>query len=1440
MAACSAGTRCHSGDPSIGCLCRGVAGRGGSPEGQSLAKCPGHIHFIRSRSVQQSSDIHHGGCGQGRDRDSPVHGDAETLITDPALRVEEVCTYLNGTELKESCVRAGEKTTYVYDYRHRLVETKTQPRVGKTLSSKQVYIDNKLFSSEDPYGRKTFYAYNTSDARLIRTNQATIPSVTYANFAAVTAATRAPASTANPTSLITDYTLNSEGQTTATIDPLGNTHTVLFDSRGRAIEQVAASGTAVASKTKTIYDLASRPIEVQSPRYFDATDTTGLNKARSTMTYTGRGLLLTRTESPGTPEVATETYTYNIEGNPLTRVDARSQTWTTVWNTCCGRKQAAFDPYGHGTIVNVDNLGRAAHTATVSNVTAHSGNYKDPLDAQTLGEVTTKYDSRGRVSARTVWLTPLGPVDPNAPPIYTGPPVNDSANPPAAPYGLTTNYAYDDNLADAVGLSSTFSAHLAGLSLGANSDGSAVLVTNPAGERSLSIKDGLGRTVRSVQLDIANAALVSNTSTFDTMVNIATYGDVLETASANALGHTNRSRTDGAGRTMQSLDPANAITAFTYDAGGRRLSIRDPNTVGQNCTYDALGRDLVCTDTAAAVTSKTYDLSGNMKTQTDAKGKLTTLVYDSRNRRTTLTDRIAATTTWTHDAAGNELTMTDAENQTTVYGYDNSGRRITTQWPDHVAGQNPGQLNCGILSAAYREDNKLLRTTNQLGDTIAQVYDLGGRLLRKEFRTLANSPSGTLSSQDTYTYDAASRLLTAASGEYANTVGRTYSYGRLASESLTTDGQTYTTSLAYDFTVPKVTLTYPNGMTASRSLNSRGLLASMQMGSTTLLSRTYDVGRRLTGQTFGNGIVEAMSYRNDNLPNTRNTPVGNYTFGWDANKNKTSEAITGTLSGYGWSTGTTGFDDQNRLTARNQGSGATQLNEAFTLTPVADMSSTTTNGVAQARTHGPAHEMLSIGGTAVVEDTRGNITNDGLGNTFAWDKHNHLSTAETNNDNIADVSYTYDALRRRVKKTTTGANGYSMIFISVCHDVVADYTAGTAAITPLRNYLYTGRIDEPVAMIDYTTAGSLAAGIAELFYYHLDANWHVRGLTTSTGTATEAYTYSSYGTPTILNPSNGTVRTTSLIGNRWMFTAREWDQETKTYHFRLRTFGAFLQSFLARDPLRYVDGPNTYHSPFIPKGADPFGLLECDCKPSDCAGLPPINSAINDHVNDSISNGLAPRDGMCNGWGSLCRVRDGIASDNGAAVASQTQIEIYLQNLGRTQPNTFLPFSRIPSAGCMTIDCFGVRKCIGTDKMGHMFQQGFMLFQLYQDAGLEAALAFSHFTEGLPVRGDQLNWLNSDNFDFYGFDENRLLQYRGIWGGGPIAASPQDHDANVSGMVFYNDLYNNMSRGRPTNFNICDYVGSFGVTPRDRWNRPGRGSDMIITPGGWGWQHEAF
>jgi YD repeat-containing protein len=186
-----------------------------------------------------------------------------------------------------------------------------------------------------------------------------------------------------------------------------------------------------------------------------------------------------------------------------------------------------------------------------------------------------------------------------------------------------------------------------------------------------------------VQLDANGAALLSNTTAHDAIVNISNYGDVLETSTANALGHTNRSRTDGVGRSIQSVDAANFVTNVKYDANGNLLYVRDPNNVGQDCVYDALNRDKQCADTQEILDNvnrrKVFNLAGQVIQEIDAKTHATTHIYDARGRKASTTDRISATTVWTYDLNGNETSMSDAENQTTSYGYDVLKRRVSIQ-----------------------------------------------------------------------------------------------------------------------------------------------------------------------------------------------------------------------------------------------------------------------------------------------------------------------------------------------------------------------------------------------------------------------------------------------------------------------------------------------------------------------------------------------------------------------------------------------------------------------------------------------------------------------------------------------------------------------------------------------------------------------------------------
>src|SRR5690606_6803214 len=120
-------------------------------------------------------------------------------------------------------------------------------------------------------------------------------------------------------------------------------------------------------------------------------------------------------------------------------------------------------------------------------------------------------------------------------------------------------------------------------------------------------------------------------------------------------------------------------------------------------------------------------------------------------------------------ATGQLASLTDAQSQTTRYTYDNAGQKLTEQYPDHTGG-SPGASTYGIVTFTNDPAGRVLRKQDQKGDTCTYGYDLAGRLTRRDYRTLANSPSGTSADSDVFTYDKASRMLTAASGRYSNTV----------------------------------------------------------------------------------------------------------------------------------------------------------------------------------------------------------------------------------------------------------------------------------------------------------------------------------------------------------------------------------------------------------------------------------------------------------------------------------------------------------------------------------------------------------------------------------------------------------------------------------------------------------------------------------------------
>ena len=248
---------------------------------------------------------------------------------------------------------------------------------------------------------------------------------------------------------------------------------------------------------------------------------------------------------------------------------------------------------------------------------------------------------------------------------------------------------------------------------------------------------------------------------------------------------------------------------------------------------------------------------------------------------------------------------------------------------------------------------------DQQGDTCTFTHDLAGRLTRKDYAGHASGPLAGQTQTDTFTFEGAGRMLTAVSGRYANTAAWTYEVaGRKATESLTIAGRTYTVSTAYDAVGRVATLTHPDGRTVSRTYTDRGQLATIATGSNVRSTRTYDAGGRLASEVYDDEVSATRGYTADNTLSgiDHSGAIDDFAYTWDANHNKTAEAITGVMAPHGFDQ--TVYDAEDRLTGW-----ATQaVTQTWTLSAVGHWQTFTGAGGPQSRVHGDVHELLSVAG----------------------------------------------------------------------------------------------------------------------------------------------------------------------------------------------------------------------------------------------------------------------------------------------------------------------------------------------------------------------------------------------------------------------------------------------------------------------------------------------
>jgi RHS repeat-associated protein len=90
-----------------------------------------------------------------------------------------------------------------------------------------------------------------------------------------------------------------------------------------------------------------------------------------------------------------------------------------------------------------------------------------------------------------------------------------------------------------------------------------------------------------------------------------------------------------------------------------------------------------------------------------------------------------------------------------------------------------------------------------------------------------------------------------------------------------------------------------------------------------------------------------------------------------------------------------------------------------------------------------------------------------------------------------------------------------------------------------------------------------------------------------TGNVVEKYSYTVYG-QVETQSDHGAPLAAGRVGNRFMFTGREYDYETGLYHYRARIYNPGIGRFMQTAPVGYGDGMNWY----LYCGNNPIGLVD--------------------------------------------------------------------------------------------------------------------------------------------------------------------------------------------------------------------------------------------------------
>ena len=991
---------------------------------------------------------------------------------------------------------------------------------------------------------------------------------------------------------VISYTADANGRiATETVNPggLNLTTSYTYDLNGNKITSTDPRG----KTTYFTYDNSNRLVQVTYPPASSATDASA---PRKTIIYDKCGNKTSETDELGNKTLFVydglnrlTQQSRDLNGNGV--IDSSDSTTRFYYNRV-NSKRATVDPRNYMTLYDYDALQRLAKvTDPYGNATTFeygensggnsfdSSGFKPTSTTDARGYVTTvTYDALFRAIEKSVQYDKNNNLYAVTSTVY-----DEVGNPISVtdPLNHTTTTQYD-------ALNRPY------------------LVTNSDNTTKQIVYTGTG--LKWKQIDELQRVNETEYDGAGRPVNV--YGPEVDNGSGILKRPLTRTEYDAAGNVIATINPLENRWDFTYDARNRKITEQQPAVANGpggaltrpliTTTYDLVGNVIALTDargnttnttydaanrpiqvqapavtlpeggTARPTTSTVYDLAGNATRVTDPNGHVVINTYDALNRLWTTRDAANILVTNEYDAAGNRTAVIDGKSQRTEFKYDGLNRLTETKDP----------ANQSVLFT-YDGVNKTARVDSK-GQRTEYAYDTRNRLTTVSYM-------GASGENRTYGYDNVGNLLSVTQPNTLANVG--YTYDALNRQITETSGG-YTHTYRYDLAGNRLGTIYGGtGLTLVSTYDSLNRLYTLlENGHTT--SYAYDLGGNIVRKTLPNGDKINSGFDATNRTttlsgvSTNSSALYTYTYSYDLASNVTRivEAYPGGVNNR---TVINSYDGINRLTNERIETGSNAVATSYAYDEAHNRKSKIIyngsyspglgwvfqlGGLVTTYTYNSLNQLTATSaGDSYTYDLNGNRETHTLGaltDTYGYDYENRLVSLVKNISGTGLTTgsyyYTYDYRTRRVLRNESSAGGAltQVIFSggTSCAEYVTSLETGLPSLTPDVEYLRGSDYGGGIGGILYTLRGGTPS------YTHENRRGDVIAKTDGTGSLTYQAVYEAYGKRT---QEHG-----STLDRQKANTKDEDPTGLLNEGFRYRDLDT--GTFITRDPLGFVDGPNMY------------------------------------------------------------------------------------------------------------------------------------------------------------------------------------------------------------------------------------------------------------------------